>query len=76
MNVFFHNIGLMTPEGKRMAVAAFRLLTLLLPPALRKHLQVLLRFMSKTAKNEKLMLDVAISTRALVNTFFLKLFFL
>lgn len=58
----------MTPEGKRMAISAFRLLTLLLPPSQRKHLQLLLRFMSKAARNEKLMLDVAVSTRALVQT--------
>ncbi|CAL8088665.1 unnamed protein product [Orchesella dallaii] len=65
--------GLMTPEGKRMAVASFRLLTLLLPPSRRKHLQILLRFMSKVAKNEKLMLDVAMTSRALIINVFFKI---
>ncbi|CAG7833468.1 unnamed protein product [Allacma fusca] len=56
--------SLMTSDGKRLAIISFRLLTLLLPPTNRRHLQILLRFMAKTSKNDKLMLDVAASTRA------------
>lgn len=52
-----------------MAISAFRLLTLILPPGNRKHLQLLLRCMSKTSKNEKLMLDVGVTSRAVVRFF-------
>jgi len=56
----------MTTEGKELAIASFRLLTLLLPAKNRRHLQLLIRCMAKMSRNEKLMLDVAMTTRALV----------
>ena len=57
----------MTSEGKELAIVSFRLLTLLLPPKNRRHLQLLLRCMAKMSRNEKLMLDVAMTTRAVVS---------
>lgn len=62
--------GLLTREGKEVAVSSIQLLLLLLEPVRRRKLHLLLRMMSKMSGNEKLCLDQEQTTRALVlNTF-------
>ncbi|XP_071533389.1 uncharacterized protein [Panulirus ornatus] len=62
--------GLLTKEGKDIAVSSLQLLLLLLAPVRRRKLHLLLRMMSKMSSNDKLTLDPEQTTRALVlNTF-------
>ena len=49
-----------------MAVESLQLLTLLLPPDLRRKLHLLLRFMTKVAANTQLVLDGEIPLKTLV----------
>ncbi|KAG7172204.1 DEP domain-containing protein 1B-like, partial [Homarus americanus] len=57
--------GLLTREGKDVAVGSIQLLLLLLAPVRRRKLHLLLRMMSKMSNNDKLSLDQEQSTRAL-----------
>lgn len=61
--------GLVTPEGKAMAIESLQLLTLLLPPDHRRKLHLLLRFMAKVTSNTQLVLDKEIPTKTLVIPF-------
>jgi len=49
-----------------MAVESLQLLTLLLPPDLRRKLHLLLRFMAKVSSNTQLVLDPGIPLKTLV----------
>jgi len=63
--------GLVTPEGKAMAIESLQLLTLLLPPDHRRKLHLLLRFMAKVTSNTQLVLDNEIPMKTLmINTFY------
>lgn len=59
-------LGLLTTEGKQMAIELLQLLTLLMPPDLRRKLHLLLRFMAKASANEKLVLDPEVPLKTLV----------
>ncbi|KAK7086424.1 hypothetical protein SK128_017618 [Halocaridina rubra] len=62
--------GLLTREGKEVAIISTQLLLLMLSPVVRRKLHLLLRMMSKMSANDKLNLDNQYSTRAIVlNTF-------
>ena len=66
-DIVFHAFsGLESEEGKNMAIECLQLVTLLLPPELRRKLHLLLRFMSKVAANGKLRLDDDVPTKTLV----------
>lgn len=59
--------GLLQPQCERVAVEALQLCTLLLPPASRRKLQLLMRMMSRISQNVDMpRLHPAIGTRTLV----------
>ncbi|XP_076034655.1 uncharacterized protein LOC143021201 isoform X2 [Oratosquilla oratoria] len=58
--------GLLTREGKDVAISALQLLLLLLPPVRRRKLHLLLLMMNKASNNDKLSLDPQHTTRALM----------
>jgi len=63
--------GLVTAEGKALAIESLQLLTLLLPPDHRRKLHLLLRFMAKVTSNTQLVLDKEIPMKTLmINTFY------
>lgn len=62
-----YSTGLLTPEGKHMAIELLQLLTLLMPPDRRRKLHLLLRFMAKASANEKLVLDPEVPLKTLVS---------
>lgn len=60
-------IGLLQPQCERVAIEALQLCTLLLPPASRRKLQLLMRMMSRISQNVDMpRLHPAIGTRTLV----------
>ena len=59
-------LGLVTEEGKAMAIESLQLLTLVLPPSQRRKLHLLLRFMAKVAANTQLVLDPDVPLKTLV----------
>lgn len=58
--------GLVTAEGKAKAIESLQVLTLLLPPDLRRKLHLLLRFMTKASANRQLVLDPSVPLKTLV----------
>uniref|UniRef100_A0A3Q2YTA1 DEP domain containing 1a n=1 Tax=Hippocampus comes TaxID=109280 RepID=A0A3Q2YTA1_HIPCM len=64
-------LGLLQPQSERVAIEALQLCTLLLPPASRRKLQLLMRMMSRISQNVDMPpLHPAIGTRTLmVHTF-------
>ncbi|XP_029002980.1 DEP domain-containing protein 1A isoform X3 [Betta splendens] len=69
--LFINVLGLLQPHCERVAIEALQLCTLLLPPASRRKLQLLMRMMSRISQNVDLpRLHPAIGTRTLmVHTF-------
>ncbi|XP_076582599.1 DEP domain-containing protein 1A [Chaetodon auriga] len=69
--LFINILGLLQPQCERVAVEALQLCTLLLPPASRRKLQLLMRMMSRISQNVDMpRLHPAIGTRTLmVHTF-------
>ncbi|XP_055020811.1 DEP domain-containing protein 1A isoform X2 [Boleophthalmus pectinirostris] len=69
--LFINVLGLLQPQCERMAIEALQLCTLLLPPASRRKLQLLMRMMSRISQNVDMpRLHPAIGTRTLmVHTF-------
>lgn len=62
-------IGLLQPHCERVAIEALQLCTLLLPPACRRKLQLLMRMMSRISQNVDMpRLHPAIGTRTLVRS--------
>lgn len=61
-------VGLLQPQCERVAIEALQLCTLLLPPASRRKLQLLMRMMSRISQNVDMpRLHPAIGTRTLVS---------
>ncbi|XP_071342366.1 DEP domain-containing protein 1A isoform X2 [Trachinotus anak] len=69
--LFINILGLLQPQCERVAIEALQLCTLLLPPASRRKLQLLMRMMSRISQNVDMpRLHPAIGTRTLmVHTF-------
>ncbi|XP_035996709.1 DEP domain-containing protein 1A isoform X2 [Fundulus heteroclitus] len=69
--LFINVLGVLRPQCERVAVEALQLCTLLLPPASRRKLQLLMRMMSRISQNVDMpALHPAIGTRTLmVHTF-------
>ncbi|XP_019740167.1 DEP domain-containing protein 1A isoform X2 [Hippocampus comes] len=69
--LFINVLGLLQPQSERVAIEALQLCTLLLPPASRRKLQLLMRMMSRISQNVDMPpLHPAIGTRTLmVHTF-------
>ncbi|XP_026179548.1 DEP domain-containing protein 1A isoform X2 [Mastacembelus armatus] len=69
--LFINVLGLLQPQCERIAIEALQLCTLLLPPASRRKLQLLMRMMSRISQNVDMpRLHPAIGTRTLmVHTF-------
>uniref|UniRef100_A0A3Q3KBM7 Rho-GAP domain-containing protein n=1 Tax=Monopterus albus TaxID=43700 RepID=A0A3Q3KBM7_MONAL len=69
--LFINVLGLLQPQCERVAIEALQLCTLLLPPASRRKLQLLMRMMSRISQNVDMpRLHPAIGTRTLmVHTF-------
>ncbi|XP_058495158.1 DEP domain-containing protein 1A isoform X2 [Solea solea] len=69
--LFINILGLIQPQCERVAIEALQLCTLLLPPASRRKLQLLMRMMSRISQNVDMpRLHPAIGTRILmVHTF-------
>lgn len=69
--LFINVLGLLQPQCERVAIEALQLCTLLLPPASRRKLQLLMRMMSRISQNVDMpRLHHAIGTRTLmVHTF-------
>ncbi|XP_026202140.1 DEP domain-containing protein 1A isoform X2 [Anabas testudineus] len=69
--LFINILGLLQPHCERVAIEALQLCTLLLPPACRRKLQLLMRMMSRISQNVDMpRLHPAIGTRTLmVHTF-------
>uniref|UniRef100_A0A8C6M5Y6 DEP domain containing 1a n=2 Tax=Nothobranchius furzeri TaxID=105023 RepID=A0A8C6M5Y6_NOTFU len=69
--LFINVLGVLQPQCERVAVEALQLCTLLLPPASRRKLQLLMRMMSRISQNVDMpRLHPAIGTRTLmVHTF-------
>ncbi|KAM7012190.1 DEP domain-containing protein 1A isoform 2-T2 [Tautogolabrus adspersus] len=69
--LFINVLGLLKPHCERVAIEALQLCTLLLPPASRRKLQLLMRMMSRISQNVDMpRLHPAIGTRTLmVHTF-------
>ncbi|XP_077390750.1 DEP domain-containing protein 1A isoform X2 [Festucalex cinctus] len=69
--LFINVLGLLRPQSERVAIEALQLCTLLLPPASRRKLQLLMRMMSRISQNVDMpRLHPAIGTRTLmVHTF-------
>ncbi|XP_071388057.1 DEP domain-containing protein 1A-like [Centroberyx affinis] len=69
--LFINVLGLLQPQCERVAIEALQLCTLLLPPASRRRLQLLMRMMSRISQNVDMpRLHHAIGTRTLmVHTF-------
>uniref|UniRef100_A0A3P8Y5P9 Rho-GAP domain-containing protein n=1 Tax=Esox lucius TaxID=8010 RepID=A0A3P8Y5P9_ESOLU len=69
--LFVNVLGLLQPELERVAIEALQLCTLLLPPASRRKLQLLMRMISRMSQNVDMpRLHDAIGTRTLmVHTF-------
>ena len=51
-----HELGIMSPEGKKCAIESFQLLGLLLPPENRRRLQLLLKFMRRVSSKQGLLI--------------------
>lgn len=61
--------GVLQPQCERVAIEALQLCTLLLPPASRRKLQLLMRMMSRISQNVDMpRLHPAIGTRTLVRS--------
>ncbi|XP_008302619.1 DEP domain-containing protein 1A isoform X2 [Stegastes partitus] len=69
--LFINVLGVLQPQCERVAIEALQLCTLLLPPASRRKLQLLMRMMSRISQNVDMpRLHPAIGTRTLmVHTF-------
>ncbi|XP_018526370.1 DEP domain-containing protein 1A isoform X3 [Lates calcarifer] len=69
--LFINVLGVLQPHCERVAIEALQLCTLLLPPASRRKLQLLMRMMSRISQNVDMpRLHPAIGTRTLmVHTF-------
>ncbi|KAM4549123.1 DEP domain-containing protein 1A isoform 2-T2 [Odontesthes bonariensis] len=69
--LFINVLGVLQPQCERIAIEALQLCTLLLPPASRRKLQLLMRMMSRISQNVDMpRLHPAIGTRTLmVHTF-------
>ncbi|KAM9386283.1 DEP domain-containing protein 1A [Pholidichthys leucotaenia] len=69
--LFINILGVLQPQFERVAIEALQLCTLLLPPASRRKLQLLMRMMSRISQNVDMpRLHPAIGTRTLmVHTF-------
>ncbi|XP_061539448.1 DEP domain-containing protein 1A isoform X3 [Phycodurus eques] len=69
--LFINVLGLLQPQSERVAIDALQLCTLLLPPASRRKLQLLMRMMSRISQNVDMpRLHPAIGTRTMmVHTF-------
>ncbi|XP_047442107.1 DEP domain-containing protein 1A isoform X2 [Mugil cephalus] len=69
--LFINVLGVLKPQCERVAIEALQLCTLLLPPASRRKLQLLMRMMSRISQNVDMpRLHQAIGTRTLmVHTF-------
>uniref|UniRef100_A0A8C7Y9K6 DEP domain containing 1a n=1 Tax=Oryzias sinensis TaxID=183150 RepID=A0A8C7Y9K6_9TELE len=69
--LFINVLGVLQPQCERVAIEALQLCTLLLPPASRRKLQLLMRMVSRISQNVDMpRLHPAISTRTLmVHTF-------
>ncbi|XP_024909952.1 DEP domain-containing protein 1A isoform X2 [Cynoglossus semilaevis] len=69
--LFINVLGVLHPQCERVAIEALQLCTLLLPPASRRKLQLLMRMMSRISQNVDMpRLHPAIGTRTLmVHTF-------
>ncbi|XP_013882536.1 DEP domain-containing protein 1A isoform X2 [Austrofundulus limnaeus] len=69
--LFINVLGILQPQCERVAIEALQLCTLLLPPASRRKLQLLMRMMSRISQNVDMpRLHPAIGTRTLmVHTF-------
>ncbi|XP_067452264.1 DEP domain-containing protein 1A isoform X2 [Thunnus thynnus] len=69
--LFINVLGLLQPQCERVAIEALQLCTLLLPPASRRKLQLLMRMMSRISQNVDMpRLHPVIGTRTLmVHTF-------
>ena len=66
INVYMY-VGLLQPQCERVAIEALQICTLLLPPASRRKLQLLMRMMSRISQNVDMpRLHPAIGTRTLV----------
>jgi len=65
-----HGLAGQTEAVETRAILIFKLITLLIPPANRRKLQLLLKFIRKVSLNDELRLDGALSNRELsLNTF-------
>nr|XP_061831525.1 DEP domain-containing protein 1A isoform X2 [Nerophis lumbriciformis] len=65
--LFINVLGLLQPQNERVAIEALQLCTLLLPPASRRKLQLLMRMMSRISQNVDMpRLHPAIGTRTLM----------
>ncbi|KAM6921330.1 DEP domain-containing protein 1A isoform 2-T2 [Xenentodon cancila] len=69
--LFINVLGVLRPQCEQVAIEALQLCTLLLPPTLRRKLQLLMRMMSRISQNVDMpRLHPAIGTRTLmVHTF-------
>lgn len=68
LTVFLY-VGVLQPQCERVAIEALQLCTLLLPPASRRKLQLLMRMASRISQNVDMpRLHPAIGTRTLVRS--------